>query len=77
MHHFSSWFQRTLIPLVLLALTACPSAAVPKPASIEGFTATPNTLPAGGGTVKLEWNVSNAQNILIGPNIGSVSGNSR
>lgn len=36
------------------------------------FTATPNSLPFGGGSVSLNWEVSDATNVTIAPTIGSV-----
>jgi uncharacterized repeat protein (TIGR01451 family) len=39
----------------------------------ERFTATPNTLAAGGGQVTLNWKVLNATNVSISPTIGTVS----
>jgi hypothetical protein len=43
---------------------------------ISRFTATPATLPAGGGTVSLSWEVSQAETVEIG-GIGPVTGTSR
>lgn len=40
------------------------------------FTATPNQLGAGGGTVDLAWRVTDAQTVSISPNIGSVAASS-
>jgi uncharacterized repeat protein (TIGR01451 family) len=37
------------------------------------FTATPGTLPVGGGQTTLNWKVSNATNVNITPTIGSVA----
>ncbi|MEK7462248.1 MAG: DUF11 domain-containing protein [Patescibacteria group bacterium] len=39
----------------------------------ESFTATPNTLPASGGTVALNWKVTGATNVSISPTIGTVA----
>lgn len=39
----------------------------------EFFTATPNQLLAGGGTVAFDWKVSNADTVTISPTIGSVA----
>ncbi|MEY3783734.1 MAG: hypothetical protein RLZZ230_56 [Candidatus Parcubacteria bacterium] len=39
----------------------------------ESFTATPNTLPVGGGTVALNWKVTNASSVNISPLVGVVS----
>ncbi len=38
----------------------------------EYFTATPNTLPAAGGQVNLNWKVTGATNVSISPTIGTV-----
>ncbi|MCA9355767.1 DUF11 domain-containing protein [Candidatus Kaiserbacteria bacterium] len=38
----------------------------------ELFTATPNSLPYGGGSVALNWKVSNASQVSISPLVGSV-----
>jgi uncharacterized repeat protein (TIGR01451 family) len=39
----------------------------------EYFTATPNTLPAAGGQVALNWKVTGATNVSIAPTIGTVA----
>ena len=39
----------------------------------ESFTATPNNLPFGGGTVVLSWSTRNADTVTITPNIGVVA----
>ncbi len=39
----------------------------------EFFTATPNTLPANGGQVSLNWKVTGATNVSISPTIGTVA----
>jgi Tol biopolymer transport system component len=62
-------FASTLI--LALALVACPTGP-----SISSFTATPSSLPAGGGSVKLEWTVSNADGLSIDQGVGAVSGTS-
>lgn len=77
---------RIMLPLVLLlGLVACPAResvgtesgvkATTGEAIISSFTATPDTLPVGGGSLKLEWNVSGADTISI-DQIGVVTGNS-
>jgi uncharacterized repeat protein (TIGR01451 family) len=38
----------------------------------ESFTATPNSLPVGGGEVTLDWSVFNAETVEITPNVGAV-----
>ncbi len=64
----AGWFVAGVIALIL---TACPS----KPA-ISSFTATPASLPAGGGKVTLAWLVTGADNLVIDQGVGAVSGNS-
>jgi uncharacterized repeat protein (TIGR01451 family) len=39
----------------------------------ESFTATPNQLPANGGTVTFAWKVARATNVTIDPTIGAVA----
>ena len=39
----------------------------------ESFTATPNSLPVGGGSVTLNWNVLNGTTATITPTIGAVA----
>lgn len=39
----------------------------------ELFTATPTTLPVGGGNAVLNWKVKNATNVAIDPTVGAVS----
>ncbi len=39
----------------------------------ESFTASPNSLPNGGGNTTLTWNTSRATNVSISPNIGAVA----
>lgn len=65
-----------LIGLSLLAFvpTACPTQEPPTAPKISSFTATPASLPAGGGDVTLAWSVSNAKKLSIDPGIGEVSG---
>jgi uncharacterized repeat protein (TIGR01451 family) len=46
--------------------------ADPKPVC-EYFTATPNSLPVGGGNVNLNWKVLNAKTATISPTIGAVT----
>ncbi len=69
-----STYSRTPIILSLLLaliLTACPTGP-----SISSFTATPSSLPAGGGSVKLEWTTTNADSLSIDQGVGAVSGTS-
>jgi uncharacterized repeat protein (TIGR01451 family) len=39
----------------------------------KSFTATPNSLPFGGGTTKLAWEVERATSVSISPIVGSVA----
>ena len=57
-----------------LALTACPTQNTLKLPKIVSFTATPNSLPAGGGEVTLSWTVSDAGQLALDHGIGAVSG---
>jgi hypothetical protein len=69
-------FKRyTLLGLLLsLVLVACPA---PEKPLIASFTATPSTLPVGGGTTKLEWQVAGADSISIDNDVGVVTGTSK
>ena len=60
--------------LLLIGLVACPT-TVPIILTVNAFTASEQSLPASGGTVKLEWNVTGAKALKIEPNIGVVTGN--
>ena len=53
-----------------LTVNDVPVVTVPK---CESFTATPSSLPYGGGNVSLAWTTTNATNVSISPIIGSVS----
>ncbi len=55
---------------------SAPQEGNPKP-SIARFSATPATLPAGGGTVTLSWQVGQADSVDIDRDIGRVTGQSR
>ena len=46
------------------------------PPSIVSFTATPSSLPLGGGSVNLQWSVTGATSLSIDHGIGTVSGTS-
>ena len=56
--------------------TAVAVAAQPA-ATIASFTATPSSLPAGGGSVTLNWNTSNASTLSLDNGIGVVTGTSK
>ena len=62
--------------LCVSALIACQSPPPSDPV-IDSFTATPPTLPFGGGGVKLEWVTKNATVLSLDQGIGIVTGTSR
>jgi hypothetical protein len=57
----------------ILTVTVSPVAATDKPV-ISSFTATPGTLPSGGGSVLLAWNVTGATSLSIDQSVGDVTG---
>jgi hypothetical protein len=67
--------NRVLFFGLLSLLVACPQ-PIPTTPQIGAFTASPNTLPPGGGKVRFEWNVGGADKVSIAPNIGIVTGSS-
>jgi hypothetical protein len=56
-----------------LTVTVSPLATTDKPV-ISSFTATPSTLPTGGGSVSLAWNVAGATSLSIDQSVGVVTG---
>jgi hypothetical protein len=56
-----------------LTLSVSPLTATDKPV-ISSFTATPSSLPSGGGSVLLAWNVAGATSLSIDQSVGEVSG---
>lgn len=56
----------------LLALVACPQAKL-EPPKINHFTASPNSLPSGGGSVTLDWDVSGATAVSLDQGVGALS----
>lgn len=54
---------------VSAAVTVTVGGAVP---SVLSFTASPTTVPTGGGQVSLCWNVSNSTSVSIAPTVGTV-----
>jgi hypothetical protein len=56
-----------------LTLTVSPLAATDKPV-ISSFTATPGTLPTGGGNTLLAWNVVGATSLSVNQSVGDVTG---
>ena len=61
---------------VVTAATTVAVAAQAAP-QIAAFTATPATLPPGGGNVTLAWTTSNADTLAIDHGIGTVTGTSK
>ena len=57
------------------AMVATPSAQTPP--TIASLTATPATLPVGGGSVVLAWASSDAATLAIDNGVGNVSGSSK
>jgi hypothetical protein len=78
-HEFRSEMFKQFLPVAALLLTGiltgCPQ-TIEKP-SIVSFVATPATLPVGGGTSKLSWDVKGAETISIDQNVGAVTGMSK
>ncbi|HEY6006040.1 MAG TPA: hypothetical protein VIV57_24380 [Anaeromyxobacter sp.] len=74
-----------ILVLAACALSACtPAESRPVPdapsdgrPTIASFTATPGTLPPGGGTVSLSWQVGQADTITIDQGVGAVTGASK
>ncbi|MCA9840150.1 MAG: Ig-like domain-containing protein [Trueperaceae bacterium] len=69
------------LPLLTFFLTACPEPIAPgtsgsKP-SINSFTSSPPSLPAGGGSVTLNWDVKDAKTLSIDNGVGTVIGTSK
>jgi pectate lyase len=66
-----------LVSLLPVLLVGCPtSTPVGTTPNITNFAANPDTLPAGGGTTTLRWQVTGAQSLNVAPNVGTVSGES-
>jgi hypothetical protein len=66
--------MRTVVVVLLtsLALAGCSSSSSSAP-TIASFTATPSSLPAGGGSVTLAWTVSGATSLSINQSVGTVT----
>jgi Bacterial Ig-like domain len=70
----------SLLVLLFLVITfiGCNEATTtPTPTNkptIISFTGSPTNLPAGGGSITLTWNVSNAQTLSIDNGVGAVTG---
>jgi Bacterial Ig-like domain len=70
------------LPLLMALLTACPEPSTPTPPAstkptITSFTATPPSLPAGGGSLTLIWDVKDATTLRIDGGVGTVTGTSK
>jgi hypothetical protein len=66
--------QRLFLALLAGAgLAACSSSSGGSGPTITSFTATPSSLPAGGGSVTLAWNVTGATSLSIDQGVGAVS----
>ncbi len=65
--------QRFWILLLGILLAACTTGGTASPPKINSFSATPSSLPAGGGSVQLDWDVSGATSLSISGGVGSVS----
>lgn len=61
------------LSLLVLFFTAC---SIPLP-TINSFTASPASLPAGGGSVTLSWDVKDATTVSIDGGVGEVTGTSK
>jgi hypothetical protein len=64
---------RGVVVLTLFALGCSPSSAHDAP-TVSSFSAAPESLPYGGGTVTLSWMQSGASGLEIDPAVGDVSG---
>jgi hypothetical protein len=64
--------QQYLLSALAAILVACPTPVVPP--TISTFTATPGSLPIGGGEITLAWEAQNATSLTIDQNIGVVTG---
>src|SRR5438445_104173 len=60
--------------LGLLALAAAVGCGGSGPPVIHSFTASTTSLPWGGGSVTLAWQVEGAQQIVIDSGVGDVTG---
>jgi hypothetical protein len=63
----------TLMFIAGLCLCGCSSGGGGTAPQITSFTATPASLPEGGGTVELAWNVTGATSVSINEGVGAVS----
>jgi hypothetical protein len=75
--HFRAFFWLGTIIFSLLLAAGCKEESSTAPQqgtnpTIVSFTATPSSVPAGGDSVKLSWNVKDATSLSISPGVGSV-----
>jgi hypothetical protein len=70
-------FSAFALLLLALVFVGCGTAttSTPKP-TIVSFTASPASLPAGGGSVTLSWNVKDATSLSVDNGVGAVTGTS-
>ena len=55
-----------------LALVACQQTP-PGPPKVNHFTASPSSLPSGGGNVTLDWDVSGATTVTVDQGVGAIT----
>jgi IPT/TIG domain len=63
--------------LLSLVLVGCPDLLATSKPVINSLTATPASLPVGGGSSKLEWQLTGADSISIDQGVGIVTGSSK
>jgi Bacterial Ig-like domain len=67
-----------LFLVILLSAAQCNQEKAPvAKATINSFTAAPPSLPAGGGSVTLNWDVKDATKLSLDQSIGEVTGGSK
>jgi hypothetical protein len=66
--------QQSFLLGLALILVACPNPIVPTKPVITAFTATPASLPVGGGSSNLTWVVTGADSLTIDQGVGVVTG---
>lgn len=70
------WLVAVAGCLLTVVLAACNGGGAAAKPVIASFTATPDSLPGGGGDVTLAWSVQGATGLAIEPDVGVVSGSS-
>ncbi len=68
--------QQYLLTALAAILVACPAPVVTPP-TINTLTASPSSLPIGGGETTLAWQVDGATSLAIDQNVGVVTGNQK